>query len=487
MAEHTSNKFSTSLQRFESILTENEMSEMTALQEQPLPTGIRLNSLTCNPETAIFDLAARYGWQVQPIPFCEHGWTIQSAAQSPGTTIEHRMGRYYIQDAASMVPVSLFEFKDPQPLILDMAASPGGKTTHLIDRTQDQGFILANDTSKSRIPALRSVLTTWGGINQAITQFPGESFGEWFPETFDAILLDAPCSMENLRPTSNHPLRETTADERTRLQERQIQLLISGLQSLKVGGQLVYATCSLAPEEDEAVIDAVLNNFPHAFQIEDVSSKFTFSANGLVQFHGETYHPELQHSLRLWPHQTGMSGFFCALVTKQTSIPGTKTLPPNRDFAKTGLTLISPEQQNTLAAQLADDYGIDLNTILQQFNLDVLQRNDMLFFIPLAYLKHFASLPYEFIGLLLGKWLDNRLQSSHEFVSRFGQMFTNGKIVINESEVPQWIAGRDIRHPDTHLFPQGQYLMVSDAAGRNLGMGKLLSKRLRNLLRRKSI
>lgn len=487
MPEPTPNKFSTSLQRFGSILSEDEIAEMIALQEQPLPTGIRLNSLTSTPETAIHDLAARYGWKVQPIPFCEHGWTIQSAAQSPGTTIEHLMGRYYIQDAASMVPVSLFQFKNPQPLILDMAASPGGKTTHLIDRTRDQGFVLANDTSKSRIPALRSVLTTWGGINQVITQFPGESFGEWFPDTFDAVLLDAPCSMENLRPTPNHPLRETTTDERTRLQERQIQLLISGLHTLKVGGQLVYATCSLAPEEDEAVINAVLTDFPHAFQVEDVSSKFSFSANGLAQFNGETYHPDLLHSLRLWPHKTGMSGFFCALITKQNPLPTTEALPPSRDFAKTGLISISPEQRTNLIAQLADDYGLDLVPICDQLNLEIFHRNDMLFFIPLPYLHQFAALPYEFIGLQLGKWVDDHLQPSHEFVSRFGQMFTSGKIVINESEVPQWIAGRDIRYPETHLDPRGQFLMVSDVAGRNLGMGKLLSKRLRNLLPRKSI
>ncbi len=76
-----------------------------------------------------------------------------------------------------MVPVSLFDIDLPQPLVLDMAASPGGKTTHLIDRTGDKGFILANDGSKGRISALRAVLSNWGGANIAITNYPANPSG----------------------------------------------------------------------------------------------------------------------------------------------------------------------------------------------------------------------------------------------------------------------------------------------------------------------
>jgi 16S rRNA (cytosine1407-C5)-methyltransferase len=315
MPTHDHHKLHESIRRFSGILTDTAIQEILAIQADPLPTGIRINRLKSHPPSAIEDLASRYGWQVQPIPACKNGWTIHNAHTPPGKTIEHRLGGYYLQDAASMVPVRLFDVDDPHPQVLDMAASPGGKTTHLIDRTLDQGFILANDASKGRIPALRSVLSTWGGVNLAVTNFPGEAFGSWYPETFDQVLLDAPCSMENLRPTPNHPLRETTSDERLRLQERQIQLLTSGLSALKTGGQLVYATCSLAPEEDEAVIDALLETFPAALTIKDVSHKFPHPVPGLTHFNAETYHPSLKHALRLWPHITGMSGFFCALIT----------------------------------------------------------------------------------------------------------------------------------------------------------------------------
>jgi 16S rRNA (cytosine1407-C5)-methyltransferase len=476
-----------SLERFSSILSQADLQKILEVQQQPLPVGIRLNPLKVNPEAAIKDWTARYGWQVQAVPFCELAWTIHNAQVSPGKTIEHRMGQYYIQDAASMVPVSLFEMNKSYPLVLDMAASPGGKTTHLADRTLDHGFIIANDASQGRIPALRSVLSTWGATSFAITQFIGESFGRWFPETFDFILLDAPCSMENLRPTDNHPLRETTTDERMRLHARQVQLLTSGLSALKVGGQMVYATCSLAPEEDEAVIDAVMKAFPNCFTIEDVTKKFLFKTPGLTAFEGQTFSPDLSKTLRLWPHLTAMSGFFCGLLTKTKPMPLTSESPPARDFHKTGLETADPSSKIQIQTHVLENFGVDLFEISEGYHLEWFARNSQFHFIPQIYLNQFSSLPFAYIGMPLGSWNEPQFELSHSFVSRFGHTFTRGKIIIEDELVNQWTAGRDIRYPKTDLPHKGQYLLVNDRSGRNLGLGKLLPKRLRNLLPRPMI
>ena len=478
------NKLRPSLERFSGILSNEDIEQILAIQDQPLPIGIRINPLKANPAEAITALSARYGWQVSPIPFCENGWVIQSSEQSPGTTIEHKMGQYYLQDAASMVPVSLFDMDLPHPLVLDMAASPGGKTTHLIDRTGDQGFIIANDGSKGRIAALRAVLSNWGGANITITNYPGESFGSWFPETFDRVLLDAPCSMENLRPTENRPLRETTMDERLRLQERQVQLLISGLTSLKVGGQMVYATCSLAPEEDEMVVNSVLEQFPDSLKIEDVSHHFQFHTPGITSFGSERFHPSLKHALRLWPHLTGMSGFFTVLITKTDSIESTNQNPPARDFTRTSLTPISEADTQTLEKELIETFGFPLKSLLKDSDLQLLARNQQVFLIPAAYLAHFRELPYEYIGMPLGKWINDRFEPSADFISRFGWQFTQGFITISTEQIDQWVAGRDIRNPQVDVAPEGQYVIVKDPDGRNLGLGKLLPKRLRNMLPR---
>ncbi len=486
MVNNKPSRLEQSLQRFEKILTKTERDQILAIQDQPLPTGIRLNPLKVQPEEEMPDLAARYGWRINPVPFCDHCWAVQKADISPGGTLEHRMGQYYLQDLASLVPVSLFDFDSSpnQPLILDLAASPGGKTTHLISRSKDRGLVIANDASKGRIPALRSVLAAWGGINQIITQFPGESFGAWYPETFDLVLLDAPCSMENLRPTPNHPLRETTPSERQRLGERQGQLLASALAALKPGGQLVYATCSLAPEEDEAVLDRLLNAYPGAIQIEEVSNKLSLDAPGLTHYAENTYHPDLVHALRLWPHRTGMSGFFCALLTKTGTLPFINEPPPARDFSKTDLKPLDPAMQARLAETLTSKYGLNLQGILAEFDCSLYDRFQQLFLIPNQYLHQFLEFPYETIGMPLGRWEGEDLEPAHEFISRFGSQFTRGKIAIPEDKTHQWIAGRDIRGLHTDRTPKGQYLLVTDPSGRNLGLGKLLPKRLRNMLPR---
>ncbi len=104
-----------------------------------------------------------------------------------------------------MLPVELFDMEsDEEGLALDLAASPGGKTTHMISRMRDKGLVLANDSSQGRIQALKVVLQHWGGTNAAVTRFPGEQFGAWFPNTFDRVLIDAPCSMQGLRTAESH-------------------------------------------------------------------------------------------------------------------------------------------------------------------------------------------------------------------------------------------------------------------------------------------
>jgi len=484
MTHYRLDAFKENLARYSEVLTRGEIESILENLNKPSTYGIRLNPLKGNPQEIVEELAIRYKWKLTRIPFCEHGWTLEKADQQPGTTIEHRMGQFYLQDPASMLPVSLFDIKQRLPLILDMASSPGGKTTHLIDRTSDQGFIIANDASKNRISALRAVLSSWGGINQIITQFPGESFGTWFPKTFDYILLDAPCSMENLRPTLNHPMRETTDTERFRLQERQIQLLKSGLSALKVGGQLVYATCSLAPEEDEAVINALLSDYSDVFSIEDVSQKVNLSAHGLTSFGSEIYHPDLIHAMRLWPHRTGTSGFFCALLTKIAPFQLTRITPPHRDFERTGLEIINEKIKGQVLEQFSEQFGLEMDLILADFQIEIFQRNDQLFLIPRLYLENFITLPYEYIGMPLGRLLKDQLEPSHECISRFGHLFTQGKVILKDDMVSQWIAGRDIRYPSFTQNIKDQYVLVTDALGRNLGLGKVLPKRLRNMLPR---
>jgi 16S rRNA (cytosine1407-C5)-methyltransferase len=282
---------------------------VTAMREQPLALSLRVNMLKCEPEAAMQKWARQYGWEYECVPYCPSGYWIRQSATPPSSTIEHRLGYYYIQEAASMLPPELFDFSDnPRPLILDMAASPGGKTIHLVDRSADRGFIVANDASRGRIPALRIVLQNWGAINQAITCLPGELIGGMYPETFDAVLLDAPCSMQGLRASESHKARTITVTEVEALAERQSRLLASALQAVKVGGQVVYSTCTLTPQEDEGVLAALLAQYPACFEVQDVQSRLPQPAPGLASFNEKEFPADVRKAARLWPHLFNTAG-----------------------------------------------------------------------------------------------------------------------------------------------------------------------------------
>jgi 16S rRNA (cytosine1407-C5)-methyltransferase len=295
------NDLTSALGRYQGILAPERFERLKTCALQAAPSAVRINLLKCdNPKAFIRRLASDYGWDLSPLPFSECTWQISNAVTSPGKTIEHQLGYFYIQDAASILPVSLFSTSTKPRLTLDMAASPGGKTTQLIDSVSDQALVIANDSSASRLKALRSVTEIWGTLNTVLTNFPGEKWGTWFPDTFDRVLLDAPCSMESLRDSPSHPHRPISQDERLRLAERQLALLTSAVSATKIGGEVVYSTCSLAPEEDEFVLDAILKRFPDSIEIEQSRSK-AYHTQGLTSFEARELDSAIQGSLRVWP------------------------------------------------------------------------------------------------------------------------------------------------------------------------------------------
>ncbi|MBI5958302.1 MAG: NOL1/NOP2/sun family putative RNA methylase, partial [Chloroflexi bacterium] len=324
------------LEHYRQFLSADELARLVESLEHPRRPAIRLNTLKVDPAEARRTWPEWYGWDVQPVPFCAAGWQITRQDHPLGQTLEYDMGQYYIQDAASMIPAELFS-PAPAPLILDLAAAPGGKTTHLASRFEDRALIVANDTSASRIAALRSNLQTWGAAGVLITTAPGERFGRWFPEMFDAALLDAPCSGDTLRINSGRKTRTVSDRERLALCQRQSALLISAFQAVRPGGEIVYSTCTMAPEEDEAALDDLLRLYPQAAEIERVAHLPALaSAPGLAADGERIFQPGVRHAVRLWPHLYQTSGFFAARIRKTAAISVDPDPPPVRSWTSSG-------------------------------------------------------------------------------------------------------------------------------------------------------
>ena len=476
------NDFSSALGRYKAILPPERFERLQACALQAAPSAVRLNLLKCrDPQAFISRLAADYGWELSSLPYSDYAWQIRNTLTSPGKTIEHQLGYFYIQDAASILPVSLFSPAPRACLTLDMAASPGGKTTQLVDSVSDQSLVVANDSSPSRLKALRSVTEIWGTVNTILTNFPGEKWGIWFPETFDRVLLDAPCSMESLRDSPTHPHRPISQDERLRLAERQLALLTSALSATKIGGEVVYSTCSLAPEEDEFVIDSLLKRFPDCAEIEQTTSK-TFNTQGLTTFEARQLDPSVQGSLRVWPDTFNTNGFFAAKLVKLAPLGLPIELPPSRPFETTRLSLVSTAKQTQLSGFFDEAYGFLLLEALRTHNLSILERGAQLFLVPSPWLETFTTLPYYSLGMPLARSTPQGFEAEVDFILRFGDQFTKSILTLDPGQEKPWLEGMEIRNLDYSLGIQGKIVAIRSQNGLNLGAGKANPGRLRNLL-----
>ena len=457
--------------------------QLQTIEEQPLDTSIRINLLKVDPHTAMPDWARRYGWKYDGVPYCPSGFWLRECAAAPSATLEHRLGCYYIQEAASMLPAELFDFEALEhPLMLDMASSPGGKSIHLADRSRDQGFLLANDASRSRLPALRMVLQNWGLIQQAVTCQPGETLAVSCADVFDVVLLDAPCSMQGLRVSASHKTRAITAGEIEELAARQVHLLESALRAAKPGGQLVYSTCTLTPQENEGVLDAVLRKFAGLVSLQDISRRLPKPAPGLSSFRDHAYLAEMNRALRLWPHLFGTAGFFAAKLIKTDQLPPASFSSRAPAVRSQNLRVPAQSEIRALLASLQDQYGFDLAALMRRQALQIVEINGNLTLVSSLLLEKFNHLAWLSAGLPLGKALPQGWQPSHEFVSRFGAQFSNGIFILEEKYLPAWLRGEDIRGLSALVHQRGHIVVVRDAGGRNLGRGKLLADRLKNML-----
>ena len=470
------------LERFKPLLAAEELALLMAELERPLAPSLRVNPLKAGPG-AIQGWAQQYGWELRPVPYCPAGWWVTSAQTALSQTAEHRLGYYYIQDAASMLPVELFDWDDlDSPLVLDLAASPGGKTTHLLAKMGDRGLVLANDSSADRITALRLVLQNWGGLHAAVTHFHGEKFGRWFPNTFDRVLIDAPCSMQGLRSNESHPMRTLSDKERTGLARRQLNLLESAILAARPGGQVVYSTCTLEPEEDEGVIDGLVKLFEGRVRVDDVSASLPAPAPGLTEAYGQTFSPEVGHTARLWPHRYGTAGFFAARLTKLEATTDDSQPAPGRPLAQAGWFPMTRKEAAGLILFYQDTYGVSLERLLEDHTLGLWRRRNGIYAFPETFFQRFSELPVQGLGLLLGEDTPDGLALSHEWVARFGMNFTNGRYRLAGDATAAWLRGEDLPGADLQGLPLGGVAAIFDEDGRLLGRGKVQAGRLKNLL-----
>ncbi len=270
-------------------------------------TGLRLNTLKITPERfrqlAPFQINPLGEWDAAAFQL------TSNETVTPGKHPYHWAGLYYLQEPSAMVVGALAR---PQPgeWVLDIAAAPGGKSTHLAALMQDTGLLVSNDVDRGRAHILAENLARWGTQNSLITNDTPEKLAQTWSDLFDRVLVDAPCSGEGMfRRQGGFAWSENMVQACAR---RQKSLITTAARCVRPGGFLVYATCTFAPEEDEQVIAHFLHQRPDFVLMEP--PHYPGFAPGHPEWADNT--SALHHATRLWPHQFPGEGHFVALLQR---------------------------------------------------------------------------------------------------------------------------------------------------------------------------
>lgn len=228
-------------------------------------------------------------------------------------SIEHSLGLFYIQAASSMLAVHEL---DPRPhqMVLDICAAPGGKTTMIADKMQNTGLIVANEPNHNRNKVLKAQIAKFGVMNTMVTTYWGEKLPNKY--MFDKILVDGPCSAEGTLLGEHHAVMSWEKDDefRHKLNINQFMILNKAFKQLKVGGELVYSTCTYDPLENEHILTKLIEKNENAKLLP--TQEIDGLCNGITEYHNLKFHPDVVMAKRVYPHKFNSWGFFYAKLTK---------------------------------------------------------------------------------------------------------------------------------------------------------------------------
>ena len=307
------------IEKMKKLLSQADFEKYEKIIQEPLLNSIRCNTLKISPEELKIKLEKK-GWKIRQIWENYSEVMIVENELPPGElgrSIEHLLGYYYIQELASMLSAIALAPKKNE-LILDLCASPGSKTSQMASQINNSGTIIANDVKIERIKILASNLERCGVSNTIITREDGVALCEKLKLQnlkFDKILLDAPCSGEGTMRSSVKTCLMWNPNTIKSLSKLQKKLFQKAFEILKEGGEMVYSTCTHAPEENEEVVDFALKEFKDKIKIEKINLPVK-CREGITRWNNEEYDERVKFCARIYPQDNNSEGFFVAKFKK---------------------------------------------------------------------------------------------------------------------------------------------------------------------------
>ena len=244
-------------ERRERALLGDRFDALYATPQENAARGVTVSALRAAPE----QFAARADFPVEPSPFCKAGFVVQDSAFKPGRHPYHHAGVFYSQEPSASSAAPLLGVR-PGMRVLDTCAAPGGKSSQLAAALGGQGLLVSNEFVAARAEVLRSNLERMGVPNAVVLNEDTGRIAAALPEFFDRVLVDAPCSGEGMFRKEAVAVTQHCEALVKQCAALGTQILDNAAACLAPGGEMIFSTCTFAPEEDEGQVAAFLQRHP---------------------------------------------------------------------------------------------------------------------------------------------------------------------------------------------------------------------------------
>ena len=411
---------------FHAFLRSYEENKISALRFNPIKAD----------EAAIDNTSDMLAGKVQWSPY---GYYYDENFR-PGIHPYHGAGVYYIQDASAQLPVELLS-PEPGDMCLDLCAAPGGKSTQIAGHLMGEGVLISNEPMKNRAKILSENVERLGIRNCIVTSEYPDKLSEKFPDYFDKIMVDAPCSGEGMFRKNHDACSEWSLESVDMCAARQADILDRAYEMLIPGGRICYSTCTFARLEDEDTVESFIQRHPDMRLIEE---------------------------RRLWPHKVKGEGHYAALIEKVDK--DNRADECKRARATYQLKKIGDKQ-------LVDYHSFIKNTMTKpdEWKDNLLLINDLLYKLP-DDCPDFQGIHVLRGGLFLGTLKKNRFEPSHALALALSETQVNlsKRLARAGQEVKDYLLGNSLRCD----ISDGWTLITVD--GYSIGWGKAVNGQIKN-------
>ena len=434
----------------------NEFEDYIKCYEEKRLYGLRVNTKKISVE----EFKKICPFEITPIPWIENGFYYDGEHVQAAKHPYYFAGLYYLQEPSAMTPANRLPV-EPGDKVLDVCAAPGGKATELGAKLQGEGVLIANDISNSRAKGLLKNIEVFGiGNVLVLSEEPGK-LEEYFPEYFDKILIDAPCSGEGMFRKDKKMVKAWEEHGPEFFAKIQRSIVTQAARMLKPGGMMLYSTCTFDPEENEGTIEYLMSQYPE-FIIKEIRPYEGFAC-GKPEV-TESKLEDFKKTVRIWPHKMHGEGHYVALLQKGACVAEKENV-------------VSKNHMKKVPEEILEFFS-DIDWEMDWSRLELY--SEKVYYMPEG-IPNVKGIRFLRTGLYLGDLKKNRFEPSQSLAMclKKEEYKNTINLVSSDERVIKYLKGETIDVDDiVSSKAKGWQLVLVD--GYPLGWGKLANGTLKN-------